>query len=78
MHDGSIVTLEDLIEFYADGGRVIESGDYAGDGTANPFKSSFVPEIEITDQEKEDLITLLKSLTDETFIINLMFSDLFD
>ncbi len=75
MHDGSIATLEEVIDFYADGGRLIENGPYAGDGRANPFKSGFVPGFEITTQEKEDLINFLRSLTDETFITNPDFSD---
>jgi cytochrome c peroxidase len=68
MHDGSIATLEDVILFYADGGRLIEDGIYAGDGRANPNKSGFVPGFEITDQEMEDMLNFLTSLTDETFI----------
>jgi cytochrome c peroxidase len=32
MHDGSIATLEQVIDVYADGGRVIENGPNAGMG----------------------------------------------
>lgn len=77
MHDGSIATLEDVLLFYADGGRLIEDGIYAGDGRSNPNKSSFVPGFEITDQEMEDMINFLLSLTDETFITNEQFSNPF-
>lgn len=77
MHDGSIATLEEVIQFYADGGRLIESGDHAGDGRVNPHKSGFVPGFEITDQEMADLIAFLHSLTDETFITDPAFSDPF-
>ncbi len=34
MHDGSVATLAEVIDFYDAGGRVIEGGD----GRANPFK----------------------------------------
>lgn len=77
MHDGSIATLEEVILFYSDGGRIIESGPYAGDGRDNPFKSGFVPGFEITNQEIEDLLNFLHSLTDETFTTDPDFSDPF-
>jgi len=77
MHDGSIATLEEVIRFYADGGRVIVTGAYVGDGRVNPHKSGFVPGFEITDQQVTDLVNFLHSLTDETFITNPAFSDPF-
>lgn len=77
MHDGSIATLEDVILFYADGGRLIEEGTHAGDGRENPFKSGFVPGFEITDQEMADMLKFLTSLTDETFITDERFSNPF-
>lgn len=77
MHDGSIATLEEVIRFYEQGGRVIETGEYAGDGRANPYKSALVPGFELTDQERADLLTFLKSLTDTEFIANPRFSNPF-
>jgi cytochrome c peroxidase len=77
MHDGSLATLRDVIQFYMDGGRVIESGEYAGDGRANPYKSGLVPGFTLTDQEIDDLIAYLQSLTDEEFITDPRFSDPF-
>lgn len=77
MHDGSIATLEEVLLFYSDGGRFIESGEFAGDGRNNPLKSGFVPGFEITDQEMEDLLSFLRSLTDESFITEPAFSDPF-
>lgn len=38
MHDGGIATLEEVLDFYAAGGRVIASGPHAGDGRLNPYK----------------------------------------
>ncbi len=77
MHDGSIATLEDVIQFYAEGGRVIEAGPHTGDGRTNPYKSNFIPGFEITEQEEEDLINFLHSLTDENFTTDPAFSDPF-
>jgi len=77
MHDGSMATLEEVIRFYARGGRLIESGPDAGDGRESPFKSGFVPGFEITDQELEDLLNFLRSLTDEDFTRNQALSDPF-
>ncbi|MDJ0917360.1 MAG: di-heme enzyme [Woeseiaceae bacterium] len=65
MHDGSIATLEGVIEHYARGGRLIEDGPNAGDGNVNPFKSEFIRGFDLSDSEKQDLLAFLESLTDE-------------
>ena len=39
MHDGSVRTLEEVIDHYAAGGRAIASGVHRGVGSANPNKS---------------------------------------
>lgn len=70
MHDGSIGTLEEVIDFYAAGGRLIETGPLAGDGRRNPFKSRFVPGFSFTPQENADLLAFLNSLTDPSFVQN--------
>jgi cytochrome c peroxidase len=75
MHDGSITTLEDVIDHYARGGRLITSGPHAGDGKLSPFKNGFVNGFTITADEKADLIAFLRSLTDSTFITNPAFSN---
>jgi len=75
MHDGSVASLDEVIEFYAAGGRIIETGPHAGDGRFNPFKDGFITGFEITDQEKADLIVFLLSLTDGTFVTTERFSD---
>ncbi|MEM8963191.1 MAG: MbnH family di-heme enzyme [Acidobacteriota bacterium] len=77
MHDGSIATLEDVIDTYAAGGRNIDTGPYAGDGRANPNKSGFVPGFPMTEQEKADLIAFLHALTDESFLTDARFADPF-
>ncbi len=75
MHDGSVATLRDAIAHYQAGGRTITEGEYAGVGSANPYKSGFVKGFEITESEIDDLIAFLQSLTDEEFISNPDYSD---
>ena len=77
MHDGSIATLEEVLEFYAAGGRNIESGPYAGDGRANPNKSALVSQIVLNAQERADIVAFLRSLTDHEFINNPKHADPF-
>ena len=64
MHDGSIASLEAAIEHYAAGGRNITEGPLAGDGRANPYKDPLVSGIDLTSQDKADLVAFLQSLTD--------------
>lgn len=62
MHDGSMTTLKDVIEHYNSGGR-------------NHFnKSSLIQPLNLTEQEKGDLLEFLKSLTDLDFTNNKNFS----
>ena len=75
MHDGSIATLEDVIDHYKAGGRTIKEGPNKGDGSKNPLKSSFVRGFDLTAQEKADIISFLKSLTDTNFTTDPRFSD---
>jgi cytochrome c peroxidase len=75
MHDGSVATLADAIEIYAQGGRKIESGPLAGDGRSSPGKSDLVVKIDLTPQEKADLVAFLETLTDETFLTSPRFAD---
>ena len=75
MHDGSIATLDEVIEHYRVGGRTLHRGENAGIGRKNPFKSKFISVFEITESEKRVLLAFLHSLTDETFINNPAFSD---
>ena len=51
MHDGSIATLEDVVDFYTDGGR------------QNPFVDREVRPLGLTEDEKAALVAFLRSLT---------------
>ena len=75
MHDGSIGTLDGVIDHYAAGGRTITEGKYAGVGSDNPLKSSFIPGFEISEQERADLLAFLNALTDETVLTNPAYSN---
>jgi cytochrome c peroxidase len=77
MHDGSIGTLAEVLDFYAAGGRNITQGPFAGDGRANPFKSGLVTLIRLSEQDKADLIAFLQTLTDHEFLNNPAISDPF-
>ncbi len=51
MHDGSLATLEDVIDFYSDGGR------------KNPHLDEEIRPVKFTDQEKSDLLAFLRTLS---------------
>jgi cytochrome c peroxidase len=75
MHDGSVATLEEVIDIYSRGGRKIETGPHAGDGAMSPLKSGLIVKIDLSAQEKADLLAFLKTLTDETLLASPRFSD---
>jgi cytochrome c peroxidase len=77
MHDGSIATLGEVIDFYAAGGRVLTDGPHAGDGRAHPGKSPFIKGFSLTEAERQDLINFLLSLSDRKFLDDLRYSDPF-
>lgn len=57
MHDGSLATLEDVVDHYAAGGRY-----------DHPNKSRILRPFHLTDGEKRDLVEFLRSLTDEELL----------
>ena len=70
MHDGRFATLEDVLEFY--------SHDVQFSPTIDPLmKKVEQGGIQLTDEEKENLIAFLKTLTDTTFVNNPDFADPF-
>lgn len=77
MHDGSIATLREVVQHYVRGGRLIESGPYAGDGQLSPLKSGLVRPFDATDEEIDAVVAFLESLTDDTFTENPALSDPF-
>lgn len=57
MHNGSMATLEEVVEFYADGG-----GNAHGAENVDIFVQGF----NLTEQEKADLVAFMVALTDES------------
>jgi cytochrome c peroxidase len=53
MHDGRFKTLEEVVNFYNQG------------GIANPHQDNTIIPLELTEQEKQDLVAMLKSLNGE-------------
>jgi len=74
-HDGSAATLEEVLEHYMRGGRLIEEGPNAGDGAESPRKNAFIREFMLREYEKEAIIAFLKALTDEPLLHDPRFSD---
>lgn len=70
MHDGSMASLSDVVDFYAAGGRMSSNNPMLGDGRNNPLKSQFVKGFKLDAQQKHDLLAFLASLTDNKFITN--------
>lgn len=58
MHDGSLQSLEAIVEHYSKGGN------------PNPHKSELIKRFTLSKQEKIDLVNFLKSLTDTQFLNN--------
>ena len=67
MHDGSVATLDEVIDHYAAGGRTIAAGPLAGVGAGNPNKDPRVRGFRLADGERGDVIAFLESLTDPDF-----------
>ena len=75
MHDGSIESLEDVIEHYERGGRLIASGPNAGDGSGNRYKRAQVGGFELQGDERRALLAFLRALTDLQFVTDPRFAD---
>lgn len=76
MHDGSMPTLDAVLDHYAGGGRLIPPGERdAGDGRISPLKSPLVGGFELSSQERADVLAFLDTLTDEHFLRDPRFAD---
>jgi cytochrome c peroxidase len=67
MHDGRFATLEEVIEHYNMGGHASP--------TLDPLMKNVGIGLELTQEEKTDLINFLKTLTDMDFVNNPEFSE---
>jgi len=61
MHDGSISSLEDVIEHYSKGGN------------KHPLQHKNIIEFKISSTEKKQVVSFLKSLTDTSYIQRMNF-----
>jgi cytochrome c peroxidase len=75
MHDGSIATLDSVLDHYAAGGRTITSGPHRGAGRANPNKDPLVGGFALSQRDRDDLIAFLNSLTDTAVLHDRRFSN---
>jgi cytochrome c peroxidase len=64
MHDGSMATLDDVVDHYAAGGRF-----------ASPNKSRIIRPFRLSEQDRRDLVEFLRSLTDEELLRDPRWSD---
>jgi cytochrome c peroxidase len=46
---------------------LIETGPLAGDGRVNPYKRKEIRVLELSEQDKADLVAFLESLTDAQY-----------
>lgn len=69
MHDGSISTLEDVLDFYTDG---VEESTTLDNSLRRPDETLGLT---LSSQEKEQLITFLKTLTDNDFLLDNRFAE---
>jgi cytochrome c peroxidase len=68
MHDGSIPTLEDVLDHYAAGGRARSNCPQAGRLEPVPATDALISGFEIAPEQRRQLIAFLHALTDETFV----------
>ena len=57
MHDGSLETLEDVVDFYVNGGREKDTDP------VDDFLSGGIRSLDLSKEEKKDLVEFLKALT---------------
>jgi cytochrome c peroxidase len=77
MHDGSLATLDDVLDHYARGGTLTTEGPLAGDGATNPSKHFFLSGFELQAGERADVLAFLDSLTDEELLGDPRYADPF-
>jgi len=75
MHDGSLATLDEVLDHYAAGGRTVADGPRKGIGRDNPNKSAMLRGFALTQDQRRDLLAFLRSLTDEELLRDARFSD---
>ena len=77
-HDGSVASLEEVIDIYAAGGRNIITGPQVGNGQVNKLKDKRIKGFSISPEEKSALIDFLYALSDSTIFSNPNFQNPFN
>lgn len=78
MHDGSVASIEEVIDNYANAGRNIVVGYHKSDGRLHKNKHALIKGFKISLKEKQELIDFLSSLTDSTLFYNPQFKNPFN
>jgi cytochrome c peroxidase len=68
MHDGSVPTLEAVIDHYAAGGRARHVGSDARNIDPESAKDPLISGFELTPEERRQLVKFLRALSDESFV----------
>jgi cytochrome c peroxidase len=74
MHDGSLATLAEVIDHYADPFALDASGNRVA---PNPRRDAAARDIDLTAGERADLLAFLEALTDEAFLADPRYADPF-
>lgn len=57
LHDGSLVSLPEVVDYFDRGGQL------RANAAANPFQSPLIRPLHLSEQQKQDLVAFLESLT---------------
>ncbi|PSW22254.1 methylamine utilization protein [Photobacterium sanctipauli] len=76
MHDGSLATLEDVVEFYNSG--IKRHPSLSPDLTSNGQPGGPAIRMGLNEEEKAALVAFMKTLTDEAFLANPIFESPFE
>lgn len=72
-HDGTVATLNEVLDIYQNGGRNISYGDCKGNGKLNPQKDPRLRHFSLTPAQKQQIIAFLYTLTDTSYLQNANF-----
>jgi cytochrome c peroxidase len=62
MHDGSLKTLEEVVDFYNNGGRLKETDPLS------EFQSGGIRPLHLSNEQKQDLVVFLRALTSPAYL----------
>lgn len=72
-HDGSATDLNEVLDVFESGGRVVDSGPWKGDGRKNPYKHELIKPIEMSKLDRQHLLDFLQTLNDSTILLEKRF-----